>query len=485
MRRCHYCGKILHELPFTCRRCGHIYCSDHHLPENHHCHGHRHYNEHKPRHRLCENCGRELTGLPFTCNRCGMFLCVNCHLPENHGCVVIPVPPKKPRPSKLTINKRPLVNAWKRFKSELTLKNFTIVSLALMGIAFLPVIFPLENYLDLFASFLLIGVLCFLIAYFLYAVKCWGADGHIGSVLMLTIPLLVYFVASSNLQEATDNVLFSLFIQFCFFAIISALVLYVMDKVKDWIDGHLFRKGRRYTYFSPDLTYAVVGALLFSFFTLNLGSVAIFSENINLLSGSLPEISNSEMQYNTPSIPTTYRVSQTAIPVYTPTISSIQFTTPEQSRRSLEYINSIRSSNGVNTISFDSRVYNIGLARVNDMDEYGYLDHTNPYTGTCPDSIKIQYGLSTYEYVAENAYGFPSGGSYSSGMENRAVDSWMNSRGHRYNLLYPHTAGAAVCSSGGHCVFLGLNKDRFGEGCYTAAQGSALWNSVGKQPYEI
>ena len=37
MHRCHFCGKILHEVPFRCRRCGKIFCSNHHLPESHHC----------------------------------------------------------------------------------------------------------------------------------------------------------------------------------------------------------------------------------------------------------------------------------------------------------------------------------------------------------------------------------------------------------------------------------------------------------------
>jgi hypothetical protein len=51
-----------------------------------------------------------------------------------------------------------------------------------------------------------------------------------------------------------------------------------------------------------------------------------------------------------------------------PTISN-QFTSLEDSKKSIDYINSIRASNGVSAIQFDSRVYNIGLARVNDMDK--------------------------------------------------------------------------------------------------------------------
>ena len=160
------------------------------------------------------------------------------------------------------------------------------------------------------------------------------------------------------------------------------------------------------------------------------------------------------------------------------------FTSIDESKKDLDYINSLRKANGVSSLQFDSRVYNIAIARVNDMDTFGYMDHTNPKTGSCADSIKLQYGFSPYEYVAENALGFSSGGHYSNGIEKQAIDSWMTSRGHRYNLLYPHSAGSVACSSGGHCVFLGLNKDRFGEGCSTGAQGLAYWDRIGKQPFE-
>ncbi|MDH7593145.1 MAG: CAP domain-containing protein [Methanomicrobiales archaeon] len=154
------------------------------------------------------------------------------------------------------------------------------------------------------------------------------------------------------------------------------------------------------------------------------------------------------------------------------------YTSEEKAKEVLTYVNQLRAQNGLSSIRYDSRVYHLAIARVNDMDQYGYMDHVNPVTGTCPDSIKTKYGFSSGEYLAENAYGFPSGGSYSSGMEKEAVDSWMTSKGHRANLLWPqHTAGVVACSKGGHCVFEGLNTDLFGSGCHTAAEGIAYWNT--------
>jgi|TARA_Y100000310_G_scaffold42248_1_gene39530 hypothetical protein len=148
---------------------------------------------------------------------------------------------------------------------------------------------------------------------------------------------------------------------------------------------------------------------------------------------------------------------------------------------SIDYLNQLREENGKKPINFDEIVYNIGMARVKDMYEYEYMDHTNPVTGSCPDNIKTKYGLSSGEYVAENAYGM--WGAPAS--PRAAIDSWMTSRGHRYNLLYTgHTAGAVTCY-GGYCVFLGLNRDRFGEGCHTGEEGTAFWETVGTQPGEV
>lgn len=102
MRRCHQCGKILREIPYTCRRCGNTFCSDHHLPENHRCSGH-HHRESKSHPRFCGNCGREMHGLSFRCTRCKRILCDDCRLPENHGCTG--VPPRKPNRKKRTFKK--------------------------------------------------------------------------------------------------------------------------------------------------------------------------------------------------------------------------------------------------------------------------------------------------------------------------------------------------------------------------------------------
>jgi uncharacterized protein YkwD len=169
-------------------------------------------------------------------------------------------------------------------------------------------------------------------------------------------------------------------------------------------------------------------------------------------------------------------------------------TSIEKSKENLDYINSIRATNGKSQLTFDARVYELAKARANDLDRYNYFDHTNPVTGSCAWSIKSQYGFTSTEFVAENIYGSQisvNGGTtqhqaYTPQIENNAVDSWLTSRGHRYNLLYTnHISGAIYCSPNSNCVFLGLNHDGFGDGCSTGAEGLSFWNHVGTQSGEV
>lgn len=464
MRRCHYCGKILHELPYKCRRCGNIFCSDHHLPENHHCHGHHPY-EHKPRHRYCGNCGKELTGMPYKCHRCGLILCDDCRLPENHGCEVKPVPPHGQIKSR--INTRPLVNAWRRIREAITLKNFTILSIILMVIAFVPVIVPLDNYLALFGIIFLVGILCFLLAYFLYAVKCWGSDGQICAMLMLTLPLLAHFFATSAIPESTGNILFYLIMQFCFYAIISAVVLYASDKIKNGISRHLFRRGMRYSYFSPDLLSAVAGVVLVSFLVIMMGSPGLFSENLSMITGSWDTsgVSSSKTSAS-PAIPSTtpYQNPRIIPPLEPEIINSIDravgvsappIDIPALESRVHVLINQQRTSHGLPVLSYDSSLASIARRHSEDMARNNYFSHTNRQ-GLDPTGRGNQAGYSCYKDfgsyyttgIAENIMqnNLYDSVTYYNGIPRydwntqdeiaqSTVSGWMGSPGHRQNIL--------------------------------------------------
>ncbi len=154
-------------------------------------------------------------------------------------------------------------------------------------------------------------------------------------------------------------------------------------------------------------------------------------------------------------------------------LDPVFYTAEEESRANLEYINGIRAERGRPQIAFDARAYDLALARVHDTLEYNYRDHVNPYTGTCPYTMKGEYGFATHEQVAENLAWIDGVGLMG---PNEATDLWMDSKGHRFNLLYPsHTGGATACD-GGVCIFLGVNNDLFGAECATAAEGEAYWS---------
>ena len=107
------------------------------------------------------------------------------------------------------------------------------------------------------------------------------------------IPLLVYFFTMSKISESTTNIRFFLFIQFCFYGILSVILLYISDKVKMEIEKHLFRITRRSHWdFIPELSYVLTGVVIVSLLVLNFGSIPLLSDNTNTISQSLQKINS-------------------------------------------------------------------------------------------------------------------------------------------------------------------------------------------------
>lgn len=160
----------------------------------------------------------------------------------------------------------------------------------------------------------------------------------------------------------------------------------------------------------------------------------------------------------------------------------------DESKKAIQEINQIRKSYGRTPINYSSQVYALALARAKDMNEYGYYDHTNPKTQTCADTMKASYGFDPSDYLAENINTYVAVGGVSSMKLETMSDSikaWMDSRGHRYNLLYSmHLAGAVACD-GNKFVFLGLNKKELGKGCHTGKEGLDYWEKAPPQTGEV
>jgi len=152
----------------------------------------------------------------------------------------------------------------------------------------------------------------------------------------------------------------------------------------------------------------------------------------------------------------------------------------EDSQKTFEYINQIREENGVKKIQWDDKIYELAKWKAEDMTKKGYFDHVDS-SGKCVGSYAKNFGLGyPSNSFADNIFGYSSPTWFN---QDEAVESWMDSRGHRYNLLYSgHTRGAIACDSK-NCVFIGQGGS--GWVCDTGENGLAFWNSVGKQPGEI
>ncbi|MFH1055005.1 MAG: CAP domain-containing protein, partial [Candidatus Altiarchaeota archaeon] len=115
------------------------------------------------------------------------------------------------------------------------------------------------------------------------------------------------------------------------------------------------------------------------------------------------------------------------------------------SKKSIDYLNSIRQDYGRCRIVWDERAYYLAVYRSRDMFDRGYFDHVTP-EGECAKDMKGMFGFYSYENVVENIgvlSRYKDGTPVDSTDSREALDGWMISRGHRYNLLYQnHVMGA-------------------------------------------
>lgn len=112
-------------------------------------------------------------------------------------------------------------------------------------------------------------------------------------------------------------------------------------------------------------------------------------------------------------------------------------TTDEQEVFNL--INAQRSAAGLSALKIDEELQNVARVKAKDMVDNNYFDHNSPTYGTPFNMIK-NFGI-TYKAAGENIAGNSS--------NQGAVNAWMNSSGHKANILsnnYNYT-GVAVVSS--------------------------------------
>lgn len=93
----------------------------------------------------------------------------------------------------------------------------------------------------------------------------------------------------------------------------------------------------------------------------------------------------------------------------------------------LGQVNEERAKAGLAPLKIDYRLVSTARAKSQDMIDNGYFAHESPVLGSPFEQLK-RAGIS-YRYAGENIAGNTSA--------SRAMEAWMNSPGHRVNILNP------------------------------------------------
>ncbi len=91
----------------------------------------------------------------------------------------------------------------------------------------------------------------------------------------------------------------------------------------------------------------------------------------------------------------------------------------------LKLINAERTKNGLGELKFDEELLKVARLKAKDLVDNNYFSHTSPTYGSPFDMMK-SFGI-TYKTAGENIAG-------NSTLQG-AVNAWMNSEGHRANIL--------------------------------------------------
>jgi uncharacterized YkwD family protein len=106
-------------------------------------------------------------------------------------------------------------------------------------------------------------------------------------------------------------------------------------------------------------------------------------------------------------------------------------------------VNQERSKAGLAPLASDAALANMALDKAKDMYNNNYFDHNSPTYGSPFDMMKA-YGIS-YSYAGENI---------AKGQRNpdEVMNAWMNSAGHRQNILSPNFTKIGVAYYNGEWV---------------------------------
>lgn len=101
-------------------------------------------------------------------------------------------------------------------------------------------------------------------------------------------------------------------------------------------------------------------------------------------------------------------------------------TASDYEKKVAELVNEVRAEYGLSALKLNTELCDVARAKSQDMKDKNYFSHTSPTYGSPFDMMKT-FGIS-YRTAGENiAMGYST--------PEKVVDAWMNSEGHRANIL--------------------------------------------------
>ncbi len=120
-------------------------------------------------------------------------------------------------------------------------------------------------------------------------------------------------------------------------------------------------------------------------------------------------------------------------------------------REVVRLVNEHRRAKGLSDLSYDWELSRVARIKSQDMKDEGYFAHNSPTYGS-PFNMMKSFGIK-YRSAAENiARGYAT--------PKAVVDGWMNSSGHRANILNPEFThiGVGYVSSGNYWTQMFISK---------------------------
>lgn len=151
-----------------------------------------------------------------------------------------------------------------------------------------------------------------------------------------------------------------------------------------------------------------------------------------------PDIIWSGMKLNLPSTGS----GSTTVPS-SPTTSAPNTSQSAYASQVVTLVNQERAKAGLSPLTVNTALSAMALDKAKDMYNNGYFDHTSPTYGS-PFDMMTQYGIR-YTYAGENI---------AKGQQTPAavMTAWMNSAGHRQNILSPNYSQIGVAYYNGEWV---------------------------------